>query len=411
MASHRPQPSTSTYESIEMPHQRPLPVILIAAILCCGIFTSIPNGTISVILPGISDHFHNGSNSIYIKMVVTALGVGMMLGSPLGGLIADRIGYRPVLVGASAILCLAGGSVLLAEYLGHVVFARFIMGAMAGAINTCMIAVISETVSDRSQSRWLGYAVAAGTFSVFILNPLSGVLSDTGWRNGFFIYVITIPMVVLLFLGVPQLQIARSPSSQRRGAITGLFDNIPWSGMALALIVGTLATGTSLYWPFRLREVGIVSATELAFFALPNAALVGVSAFFFGTIRRHLDQRYAFVLSGLASGAGLLAMAFSNSAVVIMLGLALEGAAIGVLMPNLSSYALTTSHEIYRARNVGLIKGAVFGSPFITQFILEPINGVGGTRWALASIAILALSMALILMVGVRPLRNTLRLK
>ncbi|AZI35359.1 putative major facilitator superfamily transporter [Caenibius tardaugens NBRC 16725] len=387
-----------------MPHQRPLPVILIAAILCCGIFTSIPNGTISVILPGISDHFHNGSNGIYIKMVVTALGVGMMLGSPLGGLIADRIGYRPVLVGASVILCLAGASVLLAEYLGHVILARFIMGGMAGAINTCMVAVISEAVPDKSQSRWLGYAVAAGTFSVFILSPLTGVLSDTGWRNGFSIYVIAIPMVVLLFLGVPQFQIARPLSSKQHGTVAGLFDDMPWSGMMLALVVGTLATGTSLYWPFRLREVGIDSATKLALYALPNAALVGVSAFFFGTIRRYLDQRWAFVLSGLASGAGLLAMALSNSAGVIMLGLALEGAAIGVLMPNLSSYALATSREIYRARNVGLIKGAVFGSPFITQFLLEPINGAGGSRWALASIAIMAFAMALILMlVGCRP--------
>ena len=81
-------------------------------------------------------------------------------------------------------------------------------------------------------------------------------------------------------------------------------------------------------------------------------------------------------------------------------------------MPNLSSYALATSREIYRARNVGLIKGAVFGSPFITQFILEPINGAGGSQWALASIAILAFSLALILALsGGRRLDDKLSLR
>ncbi|MCB2047493.1 MAG: MFS transporter [Novosphingobium sp.] len=355
------------------------------AVVLGGVLPGIATGTISVMLPGISDAFSDGGNDLQIKMVATAAGLGMMVGAPLGGYLSDRLGKMPVLAFVTLLFGLAGSAAVFAGALWHLIALRFVIGFCSGTISVCYLALIGDAFQDQSQSRWLGYNGAAATFVLMLLNPVAGALVDTGWRNGFLIYALAFPTLGLVFAGVPRGRSNFTKPDARSEA--GSAFRMPWAAMVLAIVAGTIATGTMLYWPFRLREIGVTSARDLGFYVLPNVLLVGISAFLYGFVRRYLAMAQVFMACGFCSALGLSIIAFSTHPSLTMVGLAIEGIAVGLITPNLTMFTISLSTEATRARTLGVMKGVYFGSPFLTQFVLEWVSGQSGPAGALLAIA------------------------
>ena len=360
-----------------------------AAVVLGGVLPAIAAGTISVMLPGISDAFDGAHHGLMVKMVATAVGLGMMFGAPLGGVLADRIGRRDVLVGAAAIFGLFGLSALLVTELWQLIAARFVIGLAAGALTAVAVALIGDHFEPAAQGRWLGLNGGVAVVIVVLLNPIAGALVDTGWRNGFLIYALALPIMLLVYLGVPPGRthaptdaLALAAEELRKDKLSPV-----WKTVVLATFAGTLATGTVLYWPFRLRELGVESARDLALYYVPNIIVVAAAAFAYPLIRRRLSVTQVFAASGLLSAIGLCILALAPTPIVASLGLIIEGAGIGVMTPNLSLYAISIAPAQARARVIGMMKGVYFGSPFATQFLLEALNRAGGVPAALLGIA------------------------
>lgn len=371
-----------------------------AAVILGGAPTGIAVGTISVMLPSISDAFADGTNGLAIKMVATGAGLGMMLGSPLGGYLSDRWGKRPMLAATTLLFVLAGCGMMLASELWQIIAARFIVGFCAGTMSVCYLALIGDWFSGEAQGRWLGFNGAAATFILLLLNPLAGALTDTGWRNGFLIYALALPMLLLVFSGVPRGTASlAAPKTDTAPVRDGAPFRMPWAAMILAVIVGTIATGTMLYWPFRLREIGVTSARDLGLYVLPNMLLVGLAGFSYGFVRRYLSISQVFAFTGLCSATGLAIIALAPHPGIAAVGLATEGVAIGLMTPNLSMFAIEASTPETRARVIGAMKGVYFGSPFVTQFALEALSQRHGPSSALLAIASLSVGLALFMVV------------
>ena len=362
-----------------------------AAIALGGVLPGVALGTISVMLPGIADAFGNGGNGLFIKMVATATGLGMMIGAPVGGWLSDRLGRQPILAAATIIFGLIGCGMAFAGALWQLILGRFIVGLAVGTISTGYIALIGDHFAGAGQSRWLGINVALATFFIVLLNPITGMLADIGWLEAFLIYATALPCLILLMIGVPR---GANPVPTHQATPMG---GVPKSALLLGIVAGTLATGTSLYWPFRLREVGLQSAQDIAFYALPNALLLGAAAFSYGIVRRRASIRGVFMICGLMSALGLAVMATATTPAGVAIGLVLEGIGVGLLTPNLSLYTIELSPPDRRAAMIGLVKGVYFGSPFLTQFALEWINHRAGTSAALLAIALMAALLGVVM--------------
>lgn len=381
-----------------------------AAVILGGAPTGIAVGTISVMLPSLSDAFGDGTNGLAIKMVATGAGLGMMLGSPLGGYLSDRWGKRPMLAATTLLFVLAGCGMMLASDLWQIIGARFIVGFCAGTMSVCYLALIGDWFSGEAQGRWLGFNSAAATFILLLLNPLAGALTDTGWRNGFLIYALALPMLLLIFAGVPKGTVSLgTPDTDNAQTRESAPFKMPWAATVLAVVVGTIATGTMLYWPFRLREIGVTSARDLGLYVLPNMLLVGLAGFSYGFVRRYLSISQVFAFTGLCSATGLAIIALAPNPGIAAIGLATEGVAIGLMTPNLSMFAIGASTPQTRARVLGAMKGVYFGSPFVTQFALEALSQRHGPSCALLAIASLSVGLAL-LMVARRWVRSKVTL-
>ena len=364
------------------------------AILGIGILPALALGAIAVMLPAIADAFGRGPNDIQIKMVSTAVGFGTLMGAPLGGLLADRIGRRLTLMIATAIFGVLGCSIMLMNDLWAVIGARFIIGLATGMLGVGVAAVIGDLFTGNRQSRWIGYAGGLPAGLTLILIPLTGVLTDYSWRLGFSLYVLAVPIFLAVMFGLPKM----APAAKNKGADGELFlplNKLPVNALLLAGILGTLATGTSLYWPFRLREVGITKAADIAIHALPQVLCITLFALLYGRIRKGLSVQAVFLVSALLSAVGLGMIAFAPNHLWIIAGLAVEGVGIGMMMPNVTTYALAISPMEYRGRILGVVKGVVYGSPFLTQFMLYPLSQIGGSVMALVGICGMSLLLAL----------------
>lgn len=363
-----------------------------------GVLPGIAAGTISVMLPGISDAFADGTNDLEIKMVATAAGLGMMVGAPLGGWLSDRFGRKPVITLATIGFGLAGCAIMLAGALWHIIAARFLIGFCSGTLSVCYLALIGDAFTGQAQGRWLGFNSAAATFVLMMLNPVAGALVDTGWRNGFAIYALAFPTLLLVFAGVPSHAVHGAQPEAEREAAGGTKFRMPWLAMLLAVVAGTIATGTMLYWPFRLREIGVTSARDLGLYVIPNILLVGIAGFSFGFVRKWLSIMQVFMVSGFLSALGLTIVALTPYPALAAVGLATEGVAIGLITPNLTMFTISISTPETRARTLGVMKACYFGSPFLTQFVLEGLSQRSGPATALLGIATMSAGLGLFML-------------
>ena len=379
---------------------RPLNAAGKALVILAGMLPAIVTGTISVMLPGISQAFGGGGeSSLRITMVATAAGLGMMFGAPIGGYLADRLGRRKVLIAAVTLFAAFGLGAMLVDALWQLIGARFVIGFASGALSVSYIALIADHFDDKSQGKWIGLNAGVATLIVVLLNPVVGGLVDQGWRNGFLVYGLALPILLLVLAGVPRRQ-ASTTTDEPLGA-GAILRGIPrpWHVALLATFGGTLAMGTVLYWPFRLRELGVLSARDLSLYYLPNVTVVFAAAMSYGLVRRALGVNQIFALCGTVSALGLAIMAFAPTPLIAAVGLTIEGAAIGLMTPNLSMFAIGIAPLHARARVVGLMKGVFYGSPFLTQFALEAVNGVAGISTTLLTLsgmsAVFAVYMAM----------------
>ena len=364
------------------------------AVVSVGVLPALALGAIAVMLPAIADAFGREPGDLQIKMVSTAVGFGTLVGAPLGGLLADRIGRRLTLLIATAVFGVLGCSIMLMNDLWAIIGARFIIGLATGTLSVGGAAAIGDLFTGNRQSRWIGYAGGLPAGLTLILIPLTGLLTDHGWRLGFSLYALAAPIFLAVMLGLPKM----APKRKDKGAGGELFlplNKVPFNALLLAGILGTLVTGTSLYWPFRLREVGVAKATDIALHALPQVLCITVFALLYGRIRKRLSVQAVFLASALLSAVGLGMIAFAPNHLWIIAGLVVEGAGIGMMTPNLTTYALAISPMEYRGRILGVVKGVVYGSPFLTQFMLYPLNQIGGSAMALVGICGMSLLLAL----------------
>ncbi len=117
----------------------------------------------------------------------SAAGIAMFISSPLWGLLADRIGRKPMVLraqfGSAVILSLAG----LSPNVYFLIGARFLQGALSGTVAAASALVAAATPRDR-----LPFAMGTLLLTVYAGNAigpaLGGVMADAfGFQATFFI--------------------------------------------------------------------------------------------------------------------------------------------------------------------------------------------------------------------------------
>jgi MFS transporter, AAHS family, 3-hydroxyphenylpropionic acid transporter len=197
---------------------------------------------------------------------LSASAVGIFISAVLGGLFADKLGRKPVVIAGVTIFGLFSLSTLLTKGITSLIAARFLTGLGLGAAMPAVIAYASDHSPDQMKKRAVGFIYCAIPIGGF----LSGVVMQAGifgtdWKPVYLIGgiapVIVAPLLLLLPKSLPKVKNNTELSSPKAGITAGLFGDSQFS-TTISLWMATFGTLLVMYlllgWmPSLLHAMGL----------------------------------------------------------------------------------------------------------------------------------------------------------
>jgi len=317
-----------------------------------------------------------GSGVGALSLMSTAYALAGIVASPFMGMLADRIGRRPLVLGSLVSFALANIGFLLATSTEVLVVMRALEGALSAGRVPAALGIVADIAPKDKRSRWLGF-VTGGASVGWVLGPLAGGVLYDAW--GFEApFLLSAGMGLLAFVAaailIPETRprTVRQREALRRRRTDGLAPTQAESFWAT--LPRPLSTfGVLLFISFAMFFAWGFFEPQLLFYVFDNlgwtTAQFGLAAGGYGlasalgqtTLGRVGDKfgRKPSIVIGLilfsAQFAGLI---FTNSMGLVSLSFAVGGLGEGLMSPALGAFFLDISEERHRARVMGIKSSA-----------------------------------------------------
>ncbi len=112
-----------------MNQPNPNSILTKIALLASSSLTVMSGATIAPSLPAMQDHFASVANAqLWVRLVLTIPALFIVIGSPIAGVIVDRLGRKPLLVVSAVLYGLAGCSGFFLNSLFAILAGRALLG-------------------------------------------------------------------------------------------------------------------------------------------------------------------------------------------------------------------------------------------------------------------------------------------
>jgi len=256
-----------------------------------------------------------GADAGTLQLLVSAYLLGLGLFQPVQGVLCDRFGRRPVLLGGFLLFAIASMAAVLAQSIAVLAIARFVQAMGVSVATVVTRAIVRDTHGPEEGAVALSFITAVMGVAP-IVAPIAGgfVASEWGWRAVFWLHAGIAFM--LLACMVVMLRESRPAATE---------------GMTLRqLVAGSkVLVRDPVFMSFTLAYSSI-SAGSFAFITVGAALfdrLFGIAPAAFGTLWAGLALAY---LCGAAAG-GTLARRYSNRSIIAR-GLQLNLVAAGFMV-------------------------------------------------------------------------------
>ncbi|MBB5068823.1 MFS family permease [Saccharopolyspora gloriosae] len=328
---------------------------------------------------------------VLVRLALTITSLAIAISAPLSGAVADRLGRRPLLVGALALYAVAGTAGYFATGLGLLLVTRMLLGVAVGGLLTAISALITDWFDGRRRAAFLGRQQAAASLGGVVFLPLAGVLSAVDWRLPFWLYAagaLVLPLAWRTIEGTRRSSAPPAAGRERNGRRIG--------GIYLLALVATLVfymAPTQL--PFLLAGFHLGPAVTGAVVAC--STLTGaVGALAFPALRAGPAPRVLTAGSIALLGLGWVVIGTAGSAVPIVFGLLVGGVGVGLVVPDLNLRLAELATPARRGRVLsGLVTGIFLGqflSPLAAQPLIEVAGISGAFTWTGAALTAAALT-------------------
>jgi multidrug resistance protein len=364
-------------------------------------------GIVLPILPFLAKRF--GASPVQMGLLVTGWALAQFVASPLWGLLADRIGRKPILVVGLAGYAVTFLAMALAPSYALLLAARVVGGFLSSSVLPAGQAIAADLTPPQERGAVMGL-LGAGFGVGFLVGPaIGGALAFAGPHAPFFVAagvsVLALPVV---------LRLVREPpvdDRRRKAAALGAAGMVqaitsperPLYLMAFAATFG----GSSLFSMLGYYAIDRAGATPsqvgIIFTALGMGSVLTQGALIGPVTRRWGEARG--ILLGFAGGAvGFLAVASSNSVPGIAATIFLSSIAMALVRPSLAalnsrvtSLGFGTSLGMQTAfdslgRTLGpLWAGTVYSiaplAPFVAASVVYVVAAVAVARFSYAGAA------------------------
>lgn len=376
-------------------------MLKLITLLLTSSMTVMAGATISPALPQIQQFFRDEPNSeFWVKLMLTLPALFTAIGAPFAGMIIDRFGRKPLLIGAVSLYGLAGGSGCVLNSLTGLLIGRAFLGLAVGAIMTTSIALIADYYQGPKRNQIMGIQAAFMGYGGVIFLTLGGFLADIGWRVPFLIYLSAFAILPLVVFSLTEPNTV--DVEQNSSLIDEASTQLPWGTIAFIYAL-TFFTMMAFYMipvqlPFYLQTLGQSSGTQ-AGLAIAAATLASaIISMRYGQIKTHLSFPGVLIILYLLMGLGYIIIALATHYPIVILGLIITGLGLGLLLPNMNVWLNAKTPTAARGRVLGGLTTSMFLGQFCSPIFSQPIaNFMGlGVTYGVVGVMLLILSMTLI---------------
>lgn len=328
------------------------------------------------VLPRMQAHFTDVAGSaVLVPIVLTLPALMIALLAPFAGLIADRLGRKPLLLASMGLYVLCGVLPLWLDSLQAIVLSRGGIGMAEAGIMTCCTTLMGDYYSGARRERLFALQMVATSLSAAVFIAVGGYLGQNDWRTPFALYAVGLIFLPLMAWKLwepqakPQVEPAIADAPQGR---------FPWRALTPMYVLALLA-GSSLFivpvqagYLLNLLHVDAPQQIGMTMGANQLGVLAGALSFrLFSGMREQHMLLIAYVLAGV----GGLLMSDATSHVQVVVAVTINGLGIGLMLPTLITWIMAQVNFHQRGRAAGGFTAAIFAGEFISPLVVVGVTG------------------------------------
>ncbi|WP_394361950.1 MFS transporter [Amycolatopsis sp. SB7-3] len=342
-------------------------------VLAAAPLTIMAAAIIAPSLPAMREDFADTPGSgLLVRLALTVTSLAIAISAPLSGIVADRVGRRPLLLTGLGLYAVSGTAGFFVDDLYLLLITRAALGLAVGGIMTAVSTLITDWFTGGRRASFLGLQQAFASLGGVVFLPLAGLLATVSWHAPFWIYSVSAIVAVFAIVSL------REP--ERNSPAVGEGGRLPArvvGAYVLAFVVTLAFYMAPTQLPFLLEGFG--SGPVVVGAVVAGSTLTGVvGALAFPRLRRRLGPTAITTVSVALMGAGWLVIGTAGTVAQVVTGLLAGGLGVGFVVPNLNLLLAESADPARRGRVLsGLVTGIFLGQ-FLSPLVVQPlVQGIG----------------------------------
>jgi MFS family permease len=373
-------------------------------LLLASSLTVMAGATVSPALPAMKQQFESAISdpdlrATLVKLVITLPALFIVIGSPIAGTIVDRFGRKSLLLISAVLYGLAGSSGLYLENLTAILVGRAILGLAVSGVMVSATTLIADYYAGPARAAFMGLQAGSMGLGGVLFLTLGGALAQQNWHFPFGIYLFAWLIVPLIALFI--LEPDRSPKASTVSTTAAATTPIA----VLAIIYGLTTLSQIAFYlipvqlPFFLESLVKAAPTQSGMAIALCTLFSAAASLTYGKLKQRIEfTAFLPIIFGFM-GIGYLLIGQSSNWAQALVGLAVSGMGLGILMPNMTVWLSSAVADSSRGKALGWLSTSMFLGQFLSPIVTQPLTksfGLGGT-YALTGglLTIVALGFAL----------------
>lgn len=346
-------------------------------LLLISTLTVMSGATIAPSLPAMREYFSSVPNADYlVRLALTLPALLIALGAPLVGIIIDKFGRKPLLTIALIIYGIAGSSGLILDSLNLILIGRALLGISVAGIMTTATTLIADYYIGAARAQFLGLQAAfMGLGGVFFLS-FGGFIADLNWRYPFGIYSLALLLVpgAIFLLTEPQRNPPVNVNHEAPETPQHLPLNLVFFTYAIGIITQIVFYLIPVQLPFYLKQLFNAGASQSGMAIALATLLSAIASLLYRQIKAKLSFIAIYGIAFLNMGIGYCFISLGQTYPIVLLGLAIAGSGLGLLMPNMNFCLTSVTPDAMRGTILSGVTTSMFLGQFLSPLLSQPLS-------------------------------------